>query len=90
MARWQGGLTVLCLHAVPPRLRQLHADLAAALKQLSLPVEARLFRPHVTLARRATGCEPAPPAEPLRWRVVGYVLVQSLPDGRYTVLRSYR
>ncbi len=85
---WHGGLAVLRPRAVPPRLHQLHADLAAALRQLALPVEARAFRPHVTLARR--GAQPAAPDEPLRWRVAGYALVQSTADGRYQPLKRYR
>jgi 2'-5' RNA ligase len=85
---WHGGLAVLRPRVVPPRLQQLHAELAAALRRLTLPVEARAFRPHVTLARRAA--QPLAPAEPLRWRIAGYVLVESLPDGRYRVLKRYR
>lgn len=85
---WQGGLAVLRPRTVPARLQQLHADLAAALRRLALPVEARAFRPHVTLARRAA--PPLAPAEPLRWRIGGYVLVQSTPDGRYRLLKRYR
>ena len=87
---WHGGLAVLCPRQVPPRLQQLHADLAVVLRQLGLPVEARAMRPHVTLARRATACQAVAPAEPVHWRVSGYALVQSLPDGRYQVLRRYR
>jgi 2'-5' RNA ligase len=90
VACWHGGLAVLCPRTVPPRLQQLHGELAAALRQLALPVEARAFRPHVTLARRAPACQPVAPAEPVRWRVGGYALVQSMPDGRYQVLRRYR
>jgi len=90
VARWHGGLAVLCPSSVPLPLQQLHADLAEALRQLALPVETRAFRPHVTLARRAPACEPVAPAEPVRWRVNGYALVQSLPDGRYRVLQRYR
>ncbi|ODV11299.1 MAG: 2'-5' RNA ligase [Rubrivivax sp. SCN 70-15] len=85
---WRGGLAVLRPRTVPARLQQLHADLAAALRRLGLPVDARPFRPHVTLARRAA--QPPAPAEPLRWRVGGYVLVESLPDGCYRLLKRYR
>ncbi len=74
---WPQGLAVLCPDAVPDALTALHADLQAALQRLALPVEARPFRPHVTLARRATGA--LPPSEPatLQWSVRGYALVQS-------------
>ena len=87
---WHGALAVLRPRQVPDRLLQLHADLAAALRPLGLPVEARAFRPHVTLARRGGPARPLPPAEPIRWRLTGYALVQSRPDGRYQVLRRYR
>lgn len=87
---WHGGTAVLRPRTVPRRLHQLHADLAAALRQLALPVETRAFRPHVTLARRSAPVRPVAPAETLRWRVTGYVLVQSMSDGRYRLLRRYR
>jgi 2'-5' RNA ligase len=86
---WPHGLAVLRPAAPPPRLQQLHADLAAMLRRLGLRVESRAFRPHVTLARRAPPGPPVAPAEPLRWRVGDYALVQSRPDGRYAVLRRY-
>jgi 2'-5' RNA ligase len=87
---WRGGLVVLCPATVPPRLRALHANLAAALRGLALPVEARDFRPHVTLARRAAPQRTASPAGPVRWRVAGHALVCSQPDGQYRVLQRYR
>ena len=87
---WRGGLTVLRAGTVPQRLQRLHADLAAALQRLALPVETRAFRPHVTLLRRGAAQGPATPSGPLRWRVTGYALVHSQPDGRYRVLRRYR
>lgn len=74
---WPQGLAVLRPDAVPAALTALHTELQAALQQLALPVQARAFRPHVTLARRATGA--LPPSEPatLQWSVRGYALVQS-------------
>lgn len=86
---WRGGLALLRPRLLPAPLVQLHADLGAALRALDLPVEQRVFRPHVTLARRAGQAAPLVPAAPLRWQVSGYVLVQSRPDGRYEVLRRY-
>lgn len=87
---WRGGLAVLRPQAPPPRLLQLHADLAAVLRRLELPLQARAFRPHVTLARRNLPAQPLTPSEPVRWRVNGYALVRSLPDGCYETLRQYR
>ena len=84
---WPRGLAVLCPDALPEGLATLHAELQAALQRLALPVPARALRPHVTLARKATGAEP--PTEPLRltWRATGYALVQS--DGGYRTLQRY-
>jgi 2'-5' RNA ligase len=83
---WRGGLVVLCPLAVPPALAALHATLGERLRELGLRVEARRFRPHVTLARHAAGASPLPPVPLLRWRAAGAVLVQSRPEGGYTVL----
>ncbi len=87
---WRGGLTVLRAGIVPPRLQELHVDLAAALRRLALPVETRTFRPHVTLVRHGAPQQPTTPVAPVRWRVTGHALVHSQPDGRYLVLRQYR
>lgn len=85
---WRQGLVVLPALAVPEPLRALHAALASALTGLGLPVEARPFRPHVTLARRAAGATLPSPGEPLRWRANGYALVNSDRLG-YRVLAHY-
>ena len=82
VAAWPHGLVVLEAGHVPDALRQLHADLGAALRRLALPLEARPLRPHVTLARRAGDRRAWVQAEPLHWRVRGHVLVQSgMPSG---------
>jgi len=84
--RWR-GIAAWCPDAVPPALRALHRSLALALHRLALPVEARPFRPHVTLARKAGHSLPPPQPAPLIWAVSGYALVQS-QDG-YRLLRRY-
>ncbi|MBI5257610.1 MAG: RNA 2',3'-cyclic phosphodiesterase [Burkholderiales bacterium] len=89
---WAGGLVVLHPLALPEPLLALHAAQRQALRALGLPVEARPYRPHVTLARRAAGA--VPPAAPLRahWAVYGHVLVQSSAGeagGGYQVLARY-
>lgn len=88
---WPGGIAVLACDAPPPALLRLHADLAAALRALRLPVEARDFRAHVTLARHASSAAPPAMASPLPWTVAGgYLLVHSLPGGRgYETLARY-
>ena len=66
---------------VPAPLADLHARLGEALQRLEVPVETRRYRPHVTLARKASGAQPAP--APVRWQAgPGFALVQSLPGGR--------
>jgi 2'-5' RNA ligase len=88
---WPHGIAVLCPERTPEPLRQLHGDLAEALWRLGLQPEARPWRPHVTLARHATGALPPPVAPPWRWPVRGYALVESdsRPRLTYRVLRRY-
>jgi RNA 2',3'-cyclic 3'-phosphodiesterase len=87
---WPGGIAVLRPTQTPAPLLDLHARLALALQQLALPVEDRVFRAHVTLARKAARAAPPPDAS-LRWAAdAGYVLVQSLANGgRYDVLERF-
>lgn len=84
-ALWPRGLAVLTV-AASPALAGLQARLGHWLQALGLPTERRPFRPHVTLARRASGAHcpdgPAPPT----WQPRGPVLVETRPDGGYRVL----
>lgn len=87
---WPHGLAVLGPRPGDAGLQPLahwHARLAEMLRQLQLPVEARPFRPHVTLARRAAGALPPPRSPRFGWAVRGCALVQSA-DG-YRVLQRY-
>jgi RNA 2',3'-cyclic 3'-phosphodiesterase len=86
---WPNHCAVLCSSQMPSALTRLHGALAQALRALGLPVEPRAFRPHVTLARHATGAVPQTPSAALRWPVRGYALVQSAA-GRYTPIARYR
>jgi 2'-5' RNA ligase len=88
---WSQGIAVLCPHSTPPALARLHEELGDALRGLSLPVEDRPFRPHVTLARRARGAVLPASGPALEWSVnEGYALVQSLPGGQgYRVLQRF-
>lgn len=88
---WPHGIAVLEPHEEPPALLALHASLSAALVALGLQPEARSFRPHVTLARRANNAVVPPEAPPLVWQIGGYALVESKPGngGGYTVLEQY-
>ena len=87
---WRHGSAVLEPLAVPGALLDLHDALGKALAGLGLALEDRPFRPHVTMARHASGAiAPHAPAQ-IAWPVTGYALVESQPDhGGYRVLRAY-
>jgi 2'-5' RNA ligase len=88
---WPHGIAVLEPHTEPPELLELHAKLSAALVALGLQPEARDYRPHVTLARRANQAVVPPESAPLIWQIDGYALVESKPGngGGYTVLERF-
>ncbi|NPC54516.1 RNA 2',3'-cyclic phosphodiesterase [Caenimonas soli] len=88
---WPNGVAVLEPADTPQQLERLHAALRDAVVALGLPVDARPFRPHVTLARRARGAKPPAPLARWCWRVdEGYVLVRSLPGGAgYQVVERF-
>lgn len=87
-ALWHNGIAVLEPDATPPALAALHARLSDALVALGLQPEARRYRPHATMARRATGATVPQDGPPVFWDVRGYALVESR-NGVYTVLREY-
>lgn len=89
-ALWPRGIAVLETDA-PDALLRLHQDLGQALTAAGLPVEARAFRPHLTLARHAAGARPPAQAQPLVWAVRHYALVVSAlgAGGGYRVLARY-
>ena len=88
---WPNGIAVLEPADTPPQLERLHATLSDAVVALGLAVDARPFRPHVTLARKARGAR-LPAQQPrLRWRVdQGYVLARSPGGGAdYEIVRRF-
>ena len=85
---WHNGIAVLEPSVTPPELAALHARLSEALVLLGLPPEARAYRPHVTMARRANGATLPPDEAPIVWDARGYALVES-KNGVYSVLRDY-
>jgi len=89
---WHNGIAVLSPLSVPPELLELYAGLSAALPGVGLQPEARDYRPHVTMARRARGAELPQDGPAIGWQVDHYALVESRPGdgGAYTVLREYR
>jgi RNA 2',3'-cyclic 3'-phosphodiesterase len=90
-ALWPGGIAVLEPERLPSPLIRLHGAIGETLQRLALPTQARPFRPHVTLARRA-GTAAAPATGPrIRWPVRGFALVEShaAPGGGYRILQNY-
>jgi 2'-5' RNA ligase len=88
---WHGGVAVLAPDPVPAPLLALHASLGAALERLGVTPEARPYRPHVTLARRAGSLVETIQGPPLRWKVEGYALMQSKvgAGSEYGVVQAY-
>ncbi len=76
--------------APPAELGELEAALWEGLTERGFVPEERVYRPHVTLARRARTVEET--VEPVRWTVRELVLVESFPDGKnvhYEVLERW-
>lgn len=83
---WSNGIAALLPATVPDALQRLHARLAGSLDAAALPVDARPYRPHVTLARRAAGVVFGEAAA-VRWAARGYVLAESAAG--YHVVHRY-
>jgi 2'-5' RNA ligase len=76
--------------AVPKELLELERRLWAALEERGFIHEARIYLPHLTLARRARSVDAQ--LDPVEWQVGELALVESLPDGRnvhYEVLQTW-
>lgn len=85
---WPHGIAVLEPDSTPAPLIELQTTLAESLRVLALPIDQRIFKPHVTLARRAASASQACDGPKVRWTVDRYVLMRSHPD-RYEVVREY-
>jgi 2'-5' RNA ligase len=87
---WPAGVAVLEPQGTPQELLALHADLAGVLRSQGLAVEARAWRAHVTVSRKAQGARLPPLLDHIRWPMQGgYVLARSLPHGGYALLQRY-
>jgi 2'-5' RNA ligase len=76
----------------PPGLTALHEALAGALRDEGFPLEARAFRPHVTLARRCTRPADRREVAPLSWVAdrLALVVSTSAPGGsRYQTVAAW-
>jgi RNA 2',3'-cyclic 3'-phosphodiesterase len=76
--------------STPRPLADLERQLWGALETRGFVRERRIYRPHVTLARRARSV--ADSVDGVPWHVAELALVESLPDGRnvhYEVLQTW-
>lgn len=90
-ALWGSGIASLEPSAPVPALAELQAAIGDALRGCAIEPEARAWRPHVTLARRARGAhKPAGPCA-VEWPVDGFELMLSRlgAAGGYAVLERY-
>jgi 2'-5' RNA ligase len=85
---WPHGIAVMRPHVFPAELSRLQAALGDVLRDIALPVDAREFNPHVTLARRAHEAVPPTGMAAIEWPVADYALVESGFDANrsYTVI----
>jgi len=88
---WPHGIAVLEPNEPPKAMMELHAALARVLHRFDLRVDARPYRPHVTLARRANGAQPSSEGPRIEWIIDRYALMESTPgpDGGYTVVWEF-
>ena len=88
---WPRGIALLGCTEPPAALQRLHADLGQAMRRLGLEPDARPYRPHLTLARNATGAQLPLEAPRIAWPVRGYALVRSTSDARwrYDAVQQY-
>lgn len=80
----------LAPRSLPAPLEELEARLWERLVAQGFTAEDRVYRPHITLARRARPVDAE--VEPVLWRVEDLALVESFPSGRsvhYEVLERW-
>jgi RNA 2',3'-cyclic 3'-phosphodiesterase len=88
---WPNGIAALEPIETPPQLERLHARLRDAVLALGLAADARPFRPHITLSRRARGARPPEQQARFLWQVdQGYVLACAPGGGAgYEIVRRF-
>ncbi|MDE2342944.1 MAG: RNA 2',3'-cyclic phosphodiesterase [Betaproteobacteria bacterium] len=87
---WPGGIATLS-GAVPPELQTLRSRLSQRLEALGLAVDAREYKLHLTLARKAQGMRWPQATPEFSWRATRYALFESAHQGAlpYKMLCSY-
>lgn len=73
-------LAVLLAQAVPTELEALVAALGVVLADAGVATDDRLFRPHITFARRARSFEAERLAQPIDTEWDRFELLESLPE----------
>jgi len=88
---WPHGIAVLRPEQSPTALRSLHGRIGLSLASIGLPMAEQTFRPHVTLARRATAAKAPERTPEITWQgATGFVLVQAPGGGRpYEILERF-
>jgi 2'-5' RNA ligase len=84
LGAWRAsGVAWIAPSVVPQALLDLHATLRDALAGAGIVLDARPFRPHITLARRCVQPHPRAQCAPIRWPVKRLSLVGSelRPEG---------
>jgi len=93
LGAWRAsGVAWIAPQEVPMPLTRMHAALRDTLAGAGFAVDARPFRPHVTLARRCVQPQPRTGCPPVRWRVDRLCLMgsQLRPEGPiYTELAAW-
>lgn len=87
---WFPGARVVWLGGeAPETLRRFQAELGRQIGRLGIALDARPFKPHVTLFRKVERRPDLPEPPPLGWPVSDFALVESIPGRPYQVLRSW-
>ena len=88
----RAGVAWIGMSSPPAALMALASSLTTALAAAGVPLEARRFHPHVTLARKCRAAHAIETAGPHVWNVDGLTLLasQTLAEGpRYTSLAAW-
>ena len=74
----------------PNQLTNLHVKLANALDNCDVPIESRIYRPHVTLMRKFKGFKESHLSNNVLWEVDQFALVESLSTENGVIYRPLK
>ena len=86
------GIIWLGCHSIPKALSLLHANLATQLRNCDYEPDKRVYRPHISLFRKASLAGKTIIDSPFSWQPDSFSLIQSSQDKngvKYTELRKY-